>query len=89
MAHYLICYDIANPRRLARVHRYVVKHAHFVQFSVYYFQGNRSDLDSLLDEVRDRIDENYDDVRAYVVEPLSKALQVGCPWLPDGIGLYE
>jgi len=89
MAHYLVCYDIADPRRLQRVHRRMIRHALFVQLSVYYLQGDRAALDRLLDDLQEVIDERYDDVRAYSVRPLSDGLQIGCPWLPEGIGLYE
>lgn len=89
MAHYLICYDIANPRRLARVHRRIVKHALFVQLSVYYLQGSKEALQKLLDELSEVIDPRYDDVRAYPVEPLHKARHWGRQWLPEGITLYD
>ncbi|MEX0618075.1 MAG: CRISPR-associated endonuclease Cas2 [Pseudohongiellaceae bacterium] len=89
MAHYLVCYDIADPRRLGRVHRRIIKHAMFIQLSVYYLQGDRQALEALLNDLQDVIDEGYDDVRAYAVRPLSDALQIGCPWLPEGIGLFE
>lgn len=89
MSHYLVCYDIANPKRLGRVHRRIVKHAVFIQLSVYYLRGNRQALEALLDDLREVIDEHHDDVRAYSVRPLSEALQVGCSWVPEGIGWYE
>lgn len=89
MGHYLVCYDIADQRRLARVHRRVLKHAIFIQYSVYYLQGNKKALSALLDDLQDVIDERYDDVRAYSVRPLSEALQIGNSWLPEGIGLFE
>ncbi len=85
MAHYLICYDIADRRRLGRVHRCIVRHAVFVQLSVYYLRGDRRALDALLDELRGLIDEKTDDVRVYAVEPLQNALQLGQSWLPEGI----
>lgn len=89
MAHYLVCYDIADPKRLRRVHRRIVKHAIFIQYSVYYLQGDRKALEALLNDLQDVIDEGRDDVRAYSARPLSDALQIGRSWLPDGIGLFE
>lgn len=86
MAHYLICYDIADPRRLGRVHRRIVNHAIFIQFSVYYLKGDKQSLADLLNDLKYVIDENYDDVRAYMIRPLSEALQIGTPWLPEGLG---
>jgi CRISPR-associated protein Cas2 len=85
MAHYLICYDIANPRRLGRVHRRAVRHAMFVQYSVYYLNGSEKELHEMLDEISEEIDPEEDDVRAYPVEPLKNAIQIGQAWLPDEI----
>lgn len=85
MAHYLICYDIANPKRLGRVHRRAVKHALFVQYSVYYLHGDKVKLQAMLDEIQAVIDDAEDDVRAYTVAPLKDALQLGRSWLPDDV----
>ena len=87
MAHFLICYDIANPKRLGRVHRRAVRHAAFVQYSVYYLIGSQSDLDVMLDDIESVIDDDHDDVRAYTVEPLSDAIRIGACWLPEDIFL--
>ncbi len=88
MAHYLICYDITNPKRLGRVHRRIIKHAMFIQFSVYYLEGDQQDLKALLDDLQEVIDEGRDDVRAYAVRPLADAMQIGVSWLPEDIGLF-
>jgi CRISPR-associated protein Cas2 len=87
MAHYLVCYDIANPKRLGRVHRIAVKHAALLQYSVYYLIGSKSDLDKMLSEIQEVIDDREDDVRGYTVEPLSEAIRVGVCWLPEDIYL--
>jgi CRISPR-associated protein Cas2 len=87
MAHYLVCYDIANPKRLGRVHRRTVTQALFVQYSVYYFCGTHDELKILLDQIQEVINNNEDDVRAYNVAPLDKAITFGKAWLPDEIYL--
>lgn len=87
MAHYIICYDIANPKRLARVHRRAVKHAIFIQYSVYYLLGDRVKLQAMLDDLAAVIKNNEDDIRAYTIAPLSEAEQLGKPWLPDDLVL--
>lgn len=87
MAHYLICYDIANPKRLGKVHRRTAKYALFVQYSVYYFQGEKESLMELLAELKKVIHPAEDDIRAYKVESLQGAVQLGRSWLPDGINL--
>ncbi len=85
MAHYLICYDIADPKRLVRVHRRAVRHAAFLQYSVYYLNGSSDQLQNMLSEIQDVIDNDEDDVRAYTVEPLTDAIQIGTSWLPEDI----
>lgn len=88
MANFLICYDIANTTRLGKVHRYIVKHTLFIQFSVYYLKGDKKALDNLLDDLNLLIDDRYDDVRAYSVKPFETAIQIGAGWLPEGIDLH-
>lgn len=87
MSHYLICYDIADPKRLAKVHRRAVRHAAFVQYSVYYLNGDKEDLEIMLGDIQDVIDDGEDDVRAYTVEPLANAIRIGISWLPEDIFL--
>jgi len=87
MAHFLICYDIANPKRLGKVHRRAVAHASFVQYSIYYLQGDQKMLDAMLADIKAVIDETQDDVRAYSIEPLKEAIQLGQSCIPDGIYL--
>ncbi len=89
MSHYLVCYDIADPKRLSKIHRSIVKHALFIQLSVYYLEGNQDDLNDLLDDLQQLMDERNDDIRAYQIGPLSEALQIGCRWLPEGILLPD
>lgn len=87
MAHYLICYDIANPKRLGKVHRCAVKHALFVQYSIYYLEGNKVKLQAMLDELQMLIKQDEDDIRAYTITPLKEAIQLGQSWLPDDLVL--
>jgi CRISPR-associated protein Cas2 len=62
---WLITYDIADPKRLGRLHRLIVKHAVPVQYSVFYFEGSTGKMKTLMKEIEDRIDASKDDVRAY------------------------
>ena len=85
MGHYLICYDIADPKRLGKVHRRAVRHAAFVQYSVYYLNGTPAQLNDMLSDIEEVINENLDDVRAYTVAPLNESIQVGTAWIPEDI----
>lgn len=85
MAHFLICYDIANAKRLGRVHRAAAKYATLVQYSVYYFEGSPSGLKEVLAVLQAELDDSEDDVRAYAVAPLKEGTQMGRSWLPEGV----
>ncbi|MDQ6951755.1 MAG: CRISPR-associated endonuclease Cas2 [Mariprofundales bacterium] len=61
----LICYDIANPKRLQRLHRLISQQAVMVQYSVYYAEKNSKELATLAALVRAHIDPRQDDVRIY------------------------
>lgn len=62
---WLIAYDIADKRRLSRLHRRIKSRAMPVQYSVYYFEGSAAQMASFLGEIETWIDVKKDDVRAY------------------------
>ena len=64
---YLICYDIAEPRRLNRLHRMVSEDAFMVQYSVYLAWKTPQAMDELKEAIRGRINPHADDVRIYTL----------------------
>ncbi len=69
---YLIAYDIAQPRRLQRLHRALRAEALAVQESVFLVQGTQDEVEELLDRLETHMDPREDDLRAYPVgEPAS------------------
>ncbi len=62
---YLIAYDIAEPKRLGSVARCLCKVASRVQYSVFVAQLSQSQLLLLLSELKEIIDPDQDDIRAY------------------------
>jgi len=65
MPSYIVAYDIAHPKRLRRVARFMERRAVRVQYSVFLYRGNETDLTTLLDEVRGLISEKEDVVQAW------------------------
>lgn len=85
--NWLIAYDIANPRRLARVHRYLKRYAIPVQYSVFVFQGTQMGLERVLGGIEERIAPKADDVRAYHLPDPCEVAMLGVQYLPDGVML--
>lgn len=65
---YLIAYDIADPRRLQRLHRALRKEAMAVQRSVFLIEGSVSRVEGLMDEWERLLDPHQDDLRAYPID---------------------
>ncbi len=85
---YLICYDIANPKRLARVHRYLKQFAIPLQYSVFIARVTPTMLDRYFSEISQLIELREDDVRAY---PLPQKLHIdhlGRQMLPEGVEIH-
>lgn len=88
MIEALICYDIACPRRLARVHRLLVRCACPVQYSVFLYMGSAAGLQRCLAQLQTRINTNEDDIRAYPLPRRGLRWNLGdAGLLPPGIHL--
>lgn len=85
MSEFVICYDIANPKRLGRLHRYLKKIAVPLQYSVFLFVGDDRQLDRCLKHATSLIDEKEDDLRGYPLPARGFKARLGKPALPEGI----
>ncbi|MCP9451021.1 MAG: CRISPR-associated endonuclease Cas2 [Nitrospira sp.] len=63
--HYLVCYDIADEGRLARVHRYLKGVGVPMQYSVFLCSWTWSQYQEALSHLVELIDPQADDVRLY------------------------
>ena len=86
---WLICYDIADPRRLQRVHRTVCRHAIPYQYSVFAMLATRKQVTEAILEVAQHIDDREDDLRAYPLLTSAPGFSYGQAALPDGIVIAE
>ncbi|MFZ0257941.1 MAG: CRISPR-associated endonuclease Cas2 [Gammaproteobacteria bacterium] len=82
---HLICYDIADPRRLNRVHRCLVRHGLPLQYSVFLVYAHKAGLQAILAEMRTLIDHRKDDVRAYPLPRDAEYQHLGRQVFPAGV----
>lgn len=82
---FLLAYDIADPKRLTRVHRTVRREGVPLQYSVFLVPGTAAAIDRLLAELDTIIDARVDDIRVYPLPQTLDVVQYGRQWLPPGI----
>ncbi len=70
---WIVAYDIRDPKRLVRVHRYMIKHAEPLQRSVFMARMSTLDLLLLREGLAELIDPRQDDIRMY---PLPAHLEI-------------
>jgi len=62
---WLICYDIADEKRLTRVHKNISGLAAQIQYSVYHLRAEPQQIDQILADLQILIDPREDDIRIY------------------------
>lgn len=82
---HLICYDIACPRRLGRVYRYLRERAAPVQYSVFVAKLNRREASALMGGLANRINYREDDIRVYPLPEKLVLYRLGKGTLPEGV----
>ncbi len=89
MADYLVCYDIANSRRLQKIYRRALKHAVPIQYSVFWLKGTQQDLDAMMQDLAPHLNSTHDDLRAYAVRGTERCLCLGPGKLPASFQVVE
>ena len=82
---FIIGYDIADPRRLQRVHREMCKHAAPLEYSIFLLVGSELDKTLCLAEIASLIVPELDDVRCYPLPVRGFQSRIGRASLPEGI----
>ncbi|WP_295888533.1 CRISPR-associated endonuclease Cas2 [uncultured Thiohalocapsa sp.] len=82
---FLLAYDIAEPRRLRRVHRRLRREGIAMQQSVFLLFGSETALCSLLDELAELMEPTEDDLRAYPVADPAELWLHGQSALQQGV----
>lgn len=84
-ARYLLTYDIANPRRLSRLFRYLKKQGLPVQYSVFMVEASSARIGSMMVQIAKMIHPDADDVRAYRLPENGWQITLGASILPEDI----
>lgn len=88
-ANYLICYDIADKKRLTRVFKTVKGKGLHLQYSVFLCRLTWKQLQELKERLNKLIDSKYDDVRIYPLPDDIKVEVLGCgDRVPEGVNIF-
>ena len=84
---HLLAYDIADPRRLVRVHHTVRAYGMPLQYSVFLVPGTAATIDALVAELAGIIEQAEDDIRIYPLPKQPDVVHYGRQWLAPGLQL--
>lgn len=88
-ANYLVCYDIKDEKRLAKVYRTMSGIGVHLQYSVFYCRLEWNDLLELKKKLITLINENEDDIRIYPLPSNPKVLALGRGYrIPEGVEIF-
>jgi len=87
--NYVVCYDIADPKRLSKVIRFMKGKGIHLQYSVFLCTFTWQQLLMLKEKIRWLIDEDEDDVRIYPLPSGGKVIVMGQgDRVPEGADLF-
>ena len=84
-ARWLVTYDIADPKRLTRLFKFLKKQGVPLQYSVFLVEASAIKMNSLVLQMKAMVDGQADDVRAYRLPENLWQVTLGASILPDDI----
>lgn len=84
---HIVTYDIADPKRLRRVHRFLKKIALPLQYSVFLLDADAKRVEQLLKQLAPLINPHADDIRIYPLPSQPEWCSLGRELWPEGIQL--
>ena len=86
---HIICYDITEPKRLGRIHRYLRRRGLRIQYSVFVLHTHTPGLLRILNDLHALIDPREDDIRSYPLPSRLDYTHIGRALLPAGVYLHS
>ena len=71
---FLIAYDIADTKRVAKLGRFLSKIGIRIEYSVFYVKASKEEMIEIAMKINDIIEPEMDDVRIYEIEDYGIAL---------------
>lgn len=84
-ARWLVTYDIADPKRLGRLFKFLKKQGVPVQYSVFLVEASAVKMGDLIVQIAKMINADADDVRAYRLPENAWKVTLGSGILPEDI----
>lgn len=84
-ARWLVTYDIADPKRLTRLFKFLKKQGVPVQYSVFLVEASAIKMANLIVQIAKMTDPDADDVRAYRLPENAWKVTLGASILPEGL----
>jgi len=82
---FLIAYDITDPRRLRRMHRYLTQEAVPIEYSVFFATEDPRRMLAILRGAEKIIEPRSDDLRCYPLPNRGLRARLGKATLPAGV----
>jgi CRISPR-associated protein Cas2 len=86
---WLLAHDIRDPKRLQRVWRFLRQEGVRLQYSVYLLAGTRQHVENIIEQLRELIDEDADDVRIYPLTENTRIWGLGTQFNDGGNTLCD
>ncbi len=86
---YRVCYDITDPKRLMRIHRFLRNEGLPVQYSVFTAQLTIRELKRVVNGLSLRMDPRTDDARVYPLPSGGERTCLGRQFFPEDVMLIE
>jgi len=76
MSEFIVAYDIADTKRVAKLGRFLSKIGIRIEYSIFYVKATKDEITEIAMKINDIIDTEMDDVRIYEIEDYGIALGV-------------
>jgi CRISPR-associated protein Cas2 len=82
---WIVCYDMTDRRRLARIFKLLKGHGIPLQYSVFLVHASALEMEDLEEKICNLINRQEDDVRTYRIPQFNQKVVLGHSMVPQGL----